>query len=218
MSNQIKLSARPRAGTGRAAATKTRGQGSVPAIIYGAKVAAKGLEVNRREIERILAHTGGESVLVDLEIQEDGKSVTHLALIQEVQHHALRKEILHVDFHAVSRDEKIHTDVPIESLGEPEGVKTFGGLLENSLRSLAITCLPQDLPTVITVDVSHLNIGDSLHVRDIALPQGVTTLTDGDITVFSISEPRVEAAPVTAEATQPEVIKEKKAEADAEKK
>lgn len=218
MSNQIKLSTRPRAGVGRAAATKLRNEGFVPAVIYGAKVETQGLEVNRRELERLLAQIGGESVLVDLEVQGEGKKVNHLALIQEVQHHPIRNEILHVDFHAVSRDEKIHTEVPIESQGEPEGVKTYGGLLENSLRTLAITCLPKDLPAAIIVDVSHLNIGNSIHVRDLPLPEGVSTLVDGDITVFSVSEPRVDTSSTSEEAAQPEVVNEKKAEGEADTK
>jgi len=144
MSNQIKLSARPRLEVGRAASKKTRRGGEVPAVIYGAKVPTQGLVVDRKEIERLLSHAGGESILVDLEIQADGKSTNHLTLIQGVQHHALRNEILHVDFHAVSRDQKITTDVPIEAVGEPEGVKTFGGLLET-------VCVPWKFPVFLKI-------------------------------------------------------------------
>jgi large subunit ribosomal protein L25 len=113
-------------------------------------------------------------------------------------------------------DEMIEADVPLEPTGTPEGVKTFGGLLEQSLRSLEIECLPSDLPDVITVDVSNLNIGDSIHVKEIPLPQGVTTRVSPDLTVFSVLAPTVEEEPVAVEAAAgPEVITEKKEGAEA---
>ena len=103
----------------------------------------------------------------------DGKN--RLALVQEVQHSPVGGDVLHIDFHAVSMDEKIEAEVPLEPIGIANGVKNFGGLLEQNVRALAIECLPKDLPDKITVDVSALNIGDSIHVRDIALPEGVRT-------------------------------------------
>ena len=135
-------------------------------------------------------------------------------MIQEVQHHPVRGEIIHVDFHAVSMNEEIDAEVVLEPVGEPVGVKTFGGLLQQSMRLLPIRCLPQDLPEIIVVDVSALNIGESLHVRDIKLPQGVTAVPDEDLTVFLVSEPTVAEEPAieAEEAAAPEVIKEKKAE------
>src|SRR5437868_9492480 len=112
-------------------------------------------------------------------------------------------------------DEKITADVPLEALGIANGVKNFGGLLDQNLRALPIECLPRDLPDKITVDVSALNIGDSIHVRDIRLPAGVAAITQSDLTAFSVLEPAVEEEPVAevAEvAAGPEVIKEKKEE------
>ena len=103
--------------------------------------------------------------------------------------------------------------MPLEPTGEPVGVKTGGGLLQQLVRTLEIECFPQNLPDLITVDVAALNIGDSLHVRDIALPEGVTAKADGDITVFLVSEPKV-ATEETPAAAAPEVLKEKKAEGD----
>jgi large subunit ribosomal protein L25 len=125
---------------------------------------------------------------------------------------------LHVDFHTVSMDEKIEADIPLEPTGIANGVKNFGGLLEQSLRTLAVECLPRDLPDKITVDVSALNIGDSIHVRDIKLPGGVAAKTPIDLTAFSVLAPAVEEEPVAtvAEAAAgPEVIKEKKEEGEA---
>jgi large subunit ribosomal protein L25 len=108
--------------------------------------------------------------------------------------------------------------VPLEPVGIANGVKNMGGLLEQSLRSLAIECLPRDLPDLITVDVSALNIGDAVHVREIQLPSGVSTRVQPDLTAFSVLAPTVEEEPVAAAVeapTGPEVIREKKEEPEA---
>jgi len=138
--------------------------------------------------------------------------------VQEVQHAPVGGAVLHVDFHAVSQDEVIQADVPLEPVGMANGVKNMGGLLEQNLRSLAIECLPRDLPDVIRVDVSALDIGDSIHVREIQLPAGVTTRIQQELTAFSVLAPTVEEEPVaaTAEAAAgPEVITAKKEEPEA---
>jgi large subunit ribosomal protein L25 len=129
-------------------------------------------------------------------------------------------DILHVDFHAISMDEKITADVPLEPLGVATGVKNFGGLLDQNIRSLTIECFPKDLPDKITVDVSSLNIGDSIHVRDIKFPTGVVAKVPPDLTAFSVMAPTAEEEPVTPEAEAaavagPEVITAKKEEGEA---
>jgi len=211
MAKQVKLSATRRTGTGRAAVRKIKAQGAVPAIIYGGKTKAEPLQVPKRDISLMLSHASGENILVELAIE--GEQAGRLALVKEVQHAPIGGDILHVDFHAVSMDEMIEAEVPLTSTGIAEGVKTFGGLLDQSLRSLAIECLPRDLPDIISVDVSALNIGDSIHVREIQLPQGVTTRVSADLTVFSVVAVSLEKEPVAAaeEApTAPEVITAKK--------
>jgi large subunit ribosomal protein L25 len=214
MAKQVKLTAERRTATGRSAVRKLKAAGSVPAVIYGAKDKPETLQVSRRDINAMLSHAAGENILVELEIA--GKS--RLALVQEVQHAPVGGAILHIDFHAVSMDEMIQADVPLEPTGIANGVKNMGGLLEQNLRSLAIECLPRDLPDVVTVDVSALNIGDSIHVREIKLPEGVTTRVQPDLTAFSVLAPTVEEEPVAAAAeapTGPEVIREKKEEPEA---
>ncbi|MGI8957928.1 MAG: 50S ribosomal protein L25 [Chthoniobacterales bacterium] len=213
MAKQVKLSATRRTGTGRSAVRKLKAQGVVPAIIYGGKTEAEPLQVSRRDIALMLSHASGENILVELEI--DGEKGGRLALVQEVQHAPLGGDILHVDFHAVSMDEMIEADVPLEPSGIPEGVKTFGGLLEQNIRSLEIECLPRNLPDVITVDVTKLLIGDSIHVHELPLPEGVTTRVPPDLTAFSVLAPKVEEEPVVAAteaAAAPEVITAKKEE------
>jgi large subunit ribosomal protein L25 len=215
MANQIKLAAQTRTTAGRSAVQKIKQQGLVPAVIYGGKDKPVNLQISAREIANLLSHTVGEHVLVELEIADGGKTTNRLALIQEVQHHPLKGGVLHVDFHAVNANEKIHAEIPVEAVGEPTGVKNYGGILELNVHSIEVECFPRDLPEIIRVDVSELNIGDALHVKDLQLPAGVIVRASADLAVASVAAPKVEAEPVAvaAEVTQPEVIKEKKEEA-----
>src|SRR5438552_6779929 len=162
MAKQVKWAAERRDAIGRAAVRKLKARGVVPAVVYGGKEKPEPLQVLRRDVSVMLSHASGESILVELEIA--GEKTTRSAMVQEIQHSPVGGNVLHIDFHAVSMDETIHAEVPLEGVGIPNGVKNFGGLLEQSLRSLAIECLPRDLPDRITVDVSALNIGDSIHV------------------------------------------------------
>jgi len=218
MAQQVQLKAQKRTVIGRNAIKNIKKEGLVPGVVYGSQAQPMALQVDGRELKNVLAHASSEHVLVELEIMDDGQSTSRLALIQEVQHHPLKRDLLHVDFHAVSATEKITSEVPIEAFGDALGVRTFGGLLEYSLRSLDVECLPQDLPDIIRIDVSNLNIGESFHVRDIPLPSGVEALTDADLTVVSVVASRVgeEVTPTAEAPTTPEVITEKKGEAKPE--
>ena len=212
MAKQVKLKAEPRSEIGRSAVRKLKAKGVVPAVIYGGKEEPRPLQVSARDINAMLSHAAGENILVELEIAGDKASKT--ALVQEIQHAPVGGNVLHIDFHAVSMDEMLQAEVPLEPVGTPNGVKNFGGLLEQALRSLTVECLPRDLPDRITVDVSALNIGDSIHVRDIKLPDGVAVKVPGELTAFSVLAPAVEEEPVAAvvegAAAGPEVITEKK--------
>ena len=212
MAKQLKLSAQTRSSVGRSAVNNIKAQGLVPACIYGGSDKPVNLTLNKREISNLLSHATSEHVLVDLEIADGGKTSSRLALIQEVQHHPLKRDVLHVDFHAVRADEKLHAEIPVEPFGEPAGVKNFGGILEIALHSLEVECLPKDLPDLIRIDVSGLNVGEAIHVKEIALPDGVTVRADGELTVVRVAAPKVEIEPVAAVAAAagPEVIKEKK--------
>jgi large subunit ribosomal protein L25 len=197
MAIQLKINAQARTAAGRNAVKKIKQAGFVPAVIYGAKDAAQNLQIVERELATLLDHASSESVLVEVSV--DGQ--TRTALIQEVQHHPISRKILHVDLHAVAMDELLTAEVPIETTGEAVGVRTGGGVLEQSLRTLEIECLPADLPTAVLVDVSNLEVGASLHVRDIILPKGVTALNDADLTVVAVAEPTVSEATDTVAAT-----------------
>lgn len=217
MAKQVKLKAEPRTNVGSSAVRKLKARGFIPAVIYGAKDKPQPLQVAARDVNAMMSHASGENVLVELEIA--GEKSNRTALVQEVQHSPVGGEIRHLDFHAISMDETIQAEVPLEPIGTANGVKNFGGLLEQSLRVLTIECLPRDLPDRITVDVSALNIGDSIHVRDIQLPSGVAAKVQADLTAFSVVAPIVEEEPAVAAAegaaAGPEVITEKKEEGEA---
>ena len=215
MAKQVKLAVERRDAIGRAAVRKLKARGVVPAVVYGGKEKPEPLQVLRRDVSVMLSHASGENILVELEIA--GEKTTRSAMVQEVQHSPVGGDVLHIDFHAVSMDEKIEADVPLEPAGTANGVKNFGGLLEQSLRALTVSCLPRDLPDKISVDISNLNIGDSIHVRDIKLPNEVAAKVQPELTVFSVLAPIVEEEPVAPEAETaagPEVIKEKKEEGE----
>lgn len=217
MAKQVKLKVEPRDTIGRSAARKLKAKGLIPAVVYGGKEKSQPLQVSARDINAMLSHASGENILVELEI--GGQKAARTALLQEVQHSPLGDQILHVDFHAISMDEKIEASVPLEPVGIATGVKNFGGLLDQNIRSLTVECFPKDLPDKITVDVSALNIGDSIHVRDIKLPEGVVAKVNVDLTAFSVAAPTAEEEPVTPEAEAaaaagPEVITAKKEEGE----
>ena len=213
MAIQLKINAQPRAEVGRNAVKKIKAAGFVPAVIYGAKDAAVNLQIVERELSLLLGHATSESVLVEVNIKDGG---TKTALISEVQHHPVSGAIQHIDLHAISMDELLTVEVNVETVGEPAGVTTGGGVLEVTLHTLEVECLPGDLPSSITVDVSKLEIGDSIHVGAITLPKGVTVLNDPELTVAHVAPPTVEEEPATpseaSEGAQPEVIDDKKSE------
>jgi large subunit ribosomal protein L25 len=209
MAKQVKIKAEPRSEIGRTAARRLKARGIIPAVVYGGKDKPQALQVSARDVNVMLSHASGENILVELDIA----GATRTALVQEVQHAPVGNNVLHIDFHAVSMDEKLEADVPLEPLGVANGVKNFGGLLEQSLRTITVECLPKDLPDRITVDVSGLNIGDAIHVRDIPMPNGVVAKEHLELTAFSVVAPAVEEAPAVeaaAAAAGPEVITEKK--------
>jgi large subunit ribosomal protein L25 len=209
----VPLKAFPRTQARRGKVKQLRTTGRVPAVIYGRQAAPQNLEISAREIGDLIHHHLSENLLVDLSIENDARA-KRLALVQEVQHHPIDGKILHVDFHEVAEDEKVTVQVPVETIGEAAGVKNGGGVLEHVLFKLRVRCLPKDLPEQITVDVTALEIGKSIHLGEIAPPPGVEILGDKKTTVVSVAAPRAEeeVAPTDAAkaAGDVEMTKEKK--------
>lgn len=210
----VSLTAYPRTLTRRGGSKKLRSNGRIPAVIYGRKAEPQKLEIDAKALKDLIHHSASEIILVDLNVDKDARA-KRLALVQEVQHHALSGAVLHVDLHEISESEKVTIHVPVEPIGEAIGVKTGGGVLEHVLFKLKIRCLPKDLPEVINVDVSALEIGKTIHIGEIPAISGVEVLGDKHLPVFSVAAPVTEeqeaaAAAAAAGPAEVEMIKEKK--------
>src|SRR5438093_3511769 len=216
----VALNAFPRTLARRAGAKRLRTAGRIPAIIYGRQAQPQKLEVIAKEMENLIHHSISENLLVDLEVKDDARP-KRLALVKEIQHHALSGQVLHVDFHEVAENEKVTVMVAVETVGEAEGVKTGGGVLEHVLIKIRVRGLPKDLPEMISVDVSHLNIGQAIHLGEIKAPEGIEIIGDKKIPVIAVAAPRTEeeeaaeaAEAAATTAGDVEMIKEKKEEGE----
>lgn len=217
----VPLSAFPRTLNRRGGSKKLRDAGRIPAVIYGGQNKPQSLEIDRKAIEDLIHHSASENILVDLTVDKDAKP-KRLALVKEVQHYSLTGKLVHIDFHEISETEKVTVLIPVESTGEPVGVKTGGGVLEHVLHKLKVRSLPKDLPEVILVDVSALEIGKSIHIGDIKAPEGVEILGDKHISVLAVKAPVTEAQEAATDAAaattgEVEMIKEKKEDGDGAK-
>jgi large subunit ribosomal protein L25 len=219
---EIRIKAWRRTPGGKGVAKKLRATGRIPAVVYSKGAESLAIELDGRDVHGLThgGHAGSlESVVVWLEVQDGGESSARPALITEIQHHPIKGNVLHMDFHQVSLTEKIHARIPVITVGDSPGVAT-GGILEHLLRELEVRCLAMDLPEQVEVSISELGLGQAIHVRDIKLGDKVEILNDQELTVVSVTEPRViveeEAAEKVAEPVEPEVITEKKRE-EAEK-
>jgi large subunit ribosomal protein L25 len=216
----VPLNAFPRSLGRRAGAKKLRSNGRIPAVIYGRQAQPQNLEVSSKEMEDLIHHSISENLLVDLAVKDDSRP-KRLALVQEVQHHPLNGKVLHVDFHEIAETEKVTVSIPVETTGEAVGVKTDGGVLEHVLFKVKARGLAKDLPEVITVDVSHLKIGEAVHLGEIKVPAGVELVGEKQIPVIAVAAPRTEeeeaAEAAEAAAAVPgevEMIKEKREEGE----
>jgi large subunit ribosomal protein L25 len=216
----VPLKAYPRTQTRRGGVKKLRATGRVPAVIYGREIKPQNLEVSAKELGDLIHHSASENLLVDLSVENDARA-KRLALVQEIQHHPLNGNVLHVDLHEVAENEKVTVMVPVETVGEAVGVKTGGGVLEHVLFKLKLRALPKDLPEQIVLDVSHLELGKAIHLGEIKVPANVEVIGDKNIPVVAVAMPRTEeeevAATAPAEAVAAgdvEMIKEKKEEGE----
>ena len=215
----VALTAFPRTLGRRAGAKSLRASGRVPAVIYGRHRPPQNLEFKIKDIQDVMHEAASEIVLLDLSVQDDAQP-KRLALVQEIQHHVLTHQMLHVDLHEVAENEKVTVMVPVEPVGEAAGVKTGGGTLEHVLFKLKVRALPKDLPEVLTADVSLLEIGQAIHLGDFKAPPGVEILGDKHLSVLAVAAPVSEAqeAALLEAATTPtgevEMIKEKKEEGE----
>jgi large subunit ribosomal protein L25 len=212
----VGLNAFPRTLGRRGGAKKLRSSGRIPAVIYGGQTKPQSVELDSKSFKDVVNKAHSEIMLFDLKV--DGDSKSRLALLKEVQQHVLSGAVLHVDLHEVAENEKVTVNIPVEPTGVAAGVKTGGGTLEHVLFKVKARGLAKDLPEVLHVDVSHLEIGQSIHIGDIKAPAGVELVGDKKISVLSVAAPVTEAQEAALlEATAPtagevEMTKEKKEE------
>jgi len=210
---EIKLDVQVRAELGKSGSQKVRLANGIPAIVYGGKSKPTTVSVDRKNFERILRLHHGESMIFHLNVMDKEKKAQDFsAIIKEMQHDPVGDQVIHVDFARISLKEKIEVKVAVVAQGEPVGKKD-GGSLEHHLWELKIICLPTQIPQHIDVDVSHLEINQSILVKDLVLPEGVVAHHDPETIVLTVVPPMKEEVAKPAEEQgpqEPEVTKEKK--------
>ena len=207
----VSFSATAREKGGKGAARQLRARGQVPAVIYGHGREPMSLSLNARDLDKLLGHIQAESTVIEVTVEGH----TAKTLIREIQRHPIKRQILHVDFQALVAGEKVVVSIPIVLIGTAEGVKLEGGVLEQPLRELEIEVDPSNIPDHVELDVTNMMIGDSLHVSDLKVPEGVEIQDDPETSVAVLAAPRavIEETPAAegvegaAEgAAEPEVI------------
>lgn len=209
---EIKLDVQTRNEIGTRNVRKIRRGNYIPGVVYGGEEEGPTVvKISRSIFEKVMRSHQGENVIFHLNVLEGDKKLRdYPAITKEVQRNPVSHSILHVDFNRISLTQKIEVDIPIGTKGEPVGVKKDGGSLEHLLWKLTVRCLPTQIPQSIELDVSNLNIHDSLCVKDIVLPEGVETRHDPQARVVTVVPPMKEEVVQTAPAPELEVIKEKK--------
>lgn len=197
------LKAEKREVVGKESSKKLRREGRVPAVLYSDGESST-LTVDAREFRSIVHSKSGTNVIVKLKIA--GVQSNPSAIIKEIQKNPLRSEYFHIDFQKIAMDEKISAMVPISVVGDAPGVKE-GGMLEQQLWEVELEGLPMDMPGNLVVDVSTLQVGDTLHARDIVVPADVELVTDPDATLLAISLAKAEVEVTeAAEGVEPELV------------
>ncbi len=198
------LQAEVREETGKGIGRRLRSSGRIPAVLYGRGVENVRLSIEPRALERALSSShAGMNTLFDLRVK--GRAGETVVLVKDLQRDPVRGSLVHADFYQVDLTQTIEVSVPIHVVGTAKGVSLDGGILDFPLREITIECLPRAIPDRIDVDVTELMVGDSVHVRDLALPEGVKLLSDADLSVVSVVQPtaEVEARPAAAETAEP---------------
>lgn len=202
------LNATPRTSSGKGPARTLRSAGQIPGVVYGHARDPQPLTLDTREFEKLLSHIAAESTVIELSL---GGHTTK-TLIREIQRHPFKRQILHVDFQELVAGEKVTVNIPIVLIGVPDGVRTSGGVLDQTLRELSIHVDPSAIPDHVEVDVTGLIIGHSIHVSELVLPEGVEVLSEPEASVCVVAAPRavVEETAAAAEpaedGAEPEVI------------
>jgi len=185
---------------GKGVARRLRAAGRIPAVCYRRNAATVAVSLDAQELDRLLRRaTSGINTLIDLKVAGGGDFDGRQVLIKELQRDPISGAYLHADLYAVDLAQTIHIEVPIRLVGTAVGVSIGGGILDHATRELEVECLPNAIPDEIAIDVSAIEIGQSIHVRDIAVPEGVEILNDPDVSIVSVVAPAVVEEGVPAE-------------------
>ncbi|HOW53986.1 MAG TPA: 50S ribosomal protein L25 [Syntrophorhabdaceae bacterium] len=206
---QVLIKADTRNATGKGIARKLRREGRIPAVLYGRNVDPVSITVSTKDWEKITRHMK-RNVILDMEIT-GGKGVENRpVMVKEVQKDGLGVNVMHIDFLQVSMERTVEVEVPIHLKGKSKG-EILGGIIDIHLRSARVECLPTQIPEEIVIDITELDIGDSVHVSDISLP-GVKMMEQGGTAILSVIPPTVEEKKVVEEAAEVTETKEKEKE------
>ncbi len=216
---QVTLEAQVREKKGKEYCKQTRRKGFIPAILYGKGSESVQIQVPAKDFKKAISTHAGYNAIIELQIRGNGQN-TQLAMVAEVQRDPMATQILHVDFHKISLDTKVTVEVPVHIHGEPKGVKR-GGILDHLTWTLEMEALPLNIPEEIVVNVTGLDLEDSIAIKDLTPPEGAEFLGDPDTIIAIVHSPRTEAevaevapeeAAITTGPSQPELIKKGKEE------
>jgi large subunit ribosomal protein L25 len=212
-----KLKISTRESSGKGAARKLRGSGMVPGIIYGYKTDSLMIKTNAHDLKMIMKGIETTSPFFSIVGEDEGgkKIEGNIVILKELQVHPLTHEYLHIDLHRIDMEKELTVEVPIHFVGKPEGV-TMGGIMQEIRRQLEVSALPAEIPEYIEVDVSELNIGDSLHLSDVQLPKGCSTDTTVNYTIVTVMAPKLYEEEVEEEALEEALEGEEAAEGEEE--
>ncbi len=188
MSDVAKLDAKVRESRGKGAARKMRATGRVPAVVYGPDGTSQSLSVDAHEALSLFGTISVENTIVSLDIEGEGGAVD--TLVREVQMHPFKPNLLHLDFYKVTKGVVLQVQVPLHFEGTPAGVRLSSGILEQHVHDIEVSCVPSKIPEYLEVEVTDLELGDSLHVRDVSVPEGVEVVTELDRTLCTVVLPR----------------------------
>ncbi len=188
----MELTAVRRHGSGKEGARKLLSLGKIPGIMYGKGRESRSVEFDRRDLEKFLSVARRGTVIVRLNVREDTETKEAYAVLKEIQTNPRTDRVIHVDFYEVAFGKKFRIEVPIRVKGKAAGIEQ-GGIVEQVTRTLEVECLPKNVPEFLEIDVTALEIGDSLHLKDLILPEGVQPVEkEMTATVVSVHAPRVE--------------------------
>lgn len=209
----VPLKANLRDQVGKQQVKKIRSHKGIPAVVYGHGIKATPIEVAQDDFLRVIHTKAGENVIIHLSVEGE-KKFEKTVVIKEIQHSPTTDAIQHVDFNVISMTEQIKVKVPLHVKGDAPGVKE-GGVLDLVHHEIEVECLPTQIPERLDIDISTLQIGDAIHLRELAIPQGVVAQLPADEVIVTIHAPKAEEEVAPAEeagAAEPEVIGKKKEE------